>query len=177
MKKVKNISINQKGFTVIELLLYMGIFSILLLIMMQIFTSILYAHAESQATSSVEQDGSYIISRLTHDLHAALTVASPSLGTSANTLHITGSSLDETFRIVTSGSSQNLMVKNNSNPLLTEEPLNSRNTSINVSFTPIGNAAAGSKVTVQVVLTVTSTVPQTGGIAQTKIFQTTVQTR
>ena len=47
----------QKGFSLVELLLYMGLFSILLASLMQLFGAIIAVRLESEATSAVLQDG------------------------------------------------------------------------------------------------------------------------
>ncbi len=180
MKRKQNTFLNQPGFTVVELLLYMGIFSILLVVLMQIFTSILSVHAESQATSQVEQDGSYILARLTNDIHKASTIATPTLGTTGQTIHITGSGIDETV----SQNGTDLKLTNNTSS--SSEFLNSANTNVTVSFQTLGNVlsstpaptpAATVKYSVQIQLTVTSKIIQPGGIQQSKTFQTTIQTR
>jgi type II secretory pathway component PulJ len=176
MKKKQIKLLNQPGFTVVELLLYMGIFSILLVVLMQIFTSILSAHAESQATSQVQQDGSYILARLTNDIHKASTVVAPTLGTTGQTMRITGSGIDETF----SQNGTDLKLTNNTSSNF--EYLNSANTNVTVSFQTLGNVlsptpAVTPKYSVQIQVTVTSKIIQPGGIQQSKTFQTTIQTR
>ena len=170
----KNIYVKHKsgaGFTLVELLLYMGIFSILLVVLLQIFTSILSVHAESQATSSVNQDGSYIMARLSSDVRQASTVVIPTLGASSNSLHITGNAIDETYSV----NGGNLLLTNNSTG--TTDQLNSVNTTISINFTALGNSGPNSKVTVQIVLTTTSKIVRVGSNLQTQTFETTVGTR
>src|SRR3989338_7347848 len=48
---------SQKGVSMVELVLYMAILSVLLTILTSVFVSALDVQSESQATSSVEQDG------------------------------------------------------------------------------------------------------------------------
>jgi prepilin-type N-terminal cleavage/methylation domain-containing protein len=163
---------SKKGFTMVELLLYMGIFSILLVVLMQLFGSILDVHLESQATSSVSQDGNYIFSRLSYDVRQATAIASPSLGASGSTLQITGGSANYTYSL----SGNNLMLTNNTTG--TTDQLNSTNTTISsVTFKTLGNGAVGNKSTVQVIMTVKSKTLRKGGVNQTKTFQTTIGVR
>src|SRR5690242_20616871 len=100
------------GFTLIELLIYMGIFSILLLILTKMFTAIIDVHLESQATSSVSQDGNYIMTRLSSDIRKAKTVVLPAPGTQDTQLHIKASGFDETFQIITQNGNKNLVLNN-----------------------------------------------------------------
>src|SRR3990172_6790072 len=57
MLRIRN---SRRGFTIIELILYMGMLSILLAVLSQIFVSILNVQLESQSSSSIEQDSRYI---------------------------------------------------------------------------------------------------------------------
>src|SRR5438067_4427716 len=89
---------NQKGFTLIEFLMYMGIFSILIVSLFQILTSVLDIQAESQATSSVDEDGKFILSRLAYDIQRASAVAVPvSRGAQGNTLQLTIGGVSYTY--------------------------------------------------------------------------------
>src|SRR5579859_4809889 len=66
-KKLKN----QKGVTLIELIIYMGIFSTLLMVLVQLFGSIVNVSLESQSNSSVSQDSRFILSRMSYDIRLA----------------------------------------------------------------------------------------------------------
>ena len=68
---------DQGGFTLVEMLLYMGLLSILLLIFANIFTTILETQLSSQSTASVTQDGRFIYSRLIYDINRAQSVSLP----------------------------------------------------------------------------------------------------
>lgn len=164
----------QKGFTLVELLLYMGIFSILLVILLQLFSAILSTHAESQATSAVDQNGSFILSRLAYDIHYASDIVSPTLGVSCNwpttpTCQLVLS--NGTYKITSLG---NLTLTANGKT----DSLNSFNTEIiNMTFTTLGNTNPGSKPSVQIQFTLQSKIKRDAGVLQAKMFQTTVATR
>ena len=84
---IKNV---QKGFTLVELLVYMGLLSILLLILTQIFTTVLDMQLESESTSSVERDSRFIISILAYDIHRSTAITTPtSAGSTTNSLVLT----------------------------------------------------------------------------------------
>ena len=61
----------RSGFTIVELTIYMALLAVFLVIMTQILVSILDLQLESQATSFVEQDSRYILSRLAYDINRA----------------------------------------------------------------------------------------------------------
>lgn len=165
----------QKGFTLVELLLFMGIFSILLVILFQLFSSILSTHAESQATSSVDQDGNFILSRLAYDIHNASGITIPFLGNSCNWPIIPSCQLvlsNGTYAITSEG---NLTLTASGNI----DFLNSLKTTkiTDITFTKLVNTNPGSKPSVQIKFTLQSRIIRPGGITQTQTFQTTVATR
>lgn len=76
----------KKGFTLIELIIYMGIFSILVFIFTDIFVSSIQTKTEGEATSSVNQDANFILTKLEYDLNNATSVVQPILGQNSGTL-------------------------------------------------------------------------------------------
>lgn len=69
----------QKGFTIIELIIYIGLFSTVLIILTQIITSTLNLQLENQTISTVEQDSRYILNRLNYDIPRATSITLPSV--------------------------------------------------------------------------------------------------
>lgn len=138
----------KKGFTLVELLLYMGILALLLLVQTQILTSVLSVQLESEANTSVSWDARFIMARLIYDINRAeniVTPATPSAQTNSLTLTING--ISNTYSL----SGGNLLISNNLGP----DNLNSDATSIsNLSFKRLGNT--GGKNTVTFSLTITS---------------------
>ena len=165
----------QVGFTLIEFLMYMGIFAILLLALFQLLTSILDSQEESQATSSVEEDGKFILTRLTYDIQSAQASASaqaiviPStVGTPSATLKLT---IGNTAYIYATNSG-NLVVTNN---LVTNAPINGYDTTVsNVSFTRLGNPGGKNAITAS--FTLTSKTTRTEG-PEVRTYTTTIGTR
>ena len=95
---------SQLGSTLIELLMYMGLFAILLLILLQVFSSIIQVQLDSEATSSISQDGQYILSRLTYDILRSTAIVIPStLGASSSALTLTINNSAYAYIIATSG--------------------------------------------------------------------------
>lgn len=164
-----------KGFTLIELSIYMGIFSILLVVLMSIFTSILDVHLESQATSSVTQDANFILTRFSFDIRRADTIVTPAVtdpATTTSDLHLTSIAGDFSYQLT----GDRLLITNNASG--TVDQLNSVNTYVtNLSFTSLGSISPGTNTTVRIVLKMKSAVVRPGGNTQEEIFQTTVGTR
>jgi hypothetical protein len=78
MRADKNKSLKyQRGVTLVELLLYMGLFSGFLVLLSGLFISILDVQQESVDTARIEQDSQYLFSRLQYDLLRADDVLQP----------------------------------------------------------------------------------------------------
>ena len=161
-----------KGFTMIELLLYMGIFSILLVVLLDLLTMILGVHTESQATSAVDQDGNYIMTKLTYDIHRATTITPSTFAVPSNEMELTGTGFDETYAI---DGNNNLVVTDNTVTPAVNYQLNGPDTKASISFTPYGNT--GGKASVKIALILTSRITQKGGVVQQQEFDTTVTMR
>lgn len=150
---------SHRGFTLIELVIYIGLLSLLLVFIMGIFLSVLDIQLESQANSSVEQDERYIISRMSYDMSRETTVTEPALiGSQSATLQFSTSGNSYTYSLnndkleLTSGSEVN--------------ELNSYDTSITgLSFQRIGNGTT--KDTIVVHFTISSKTKRASG-PQTK---------
>ena len=157
----------QKGVSLIELIIYMGLFSILLVMLLQMFTNILSTQLESEATSSVTIDGRYILNRFTYDIRRSNSIITPSnFGASGNTLRVTGTGIDFSYTL----SNGNLLLTNNLTS--TSDSINSNDTSVsNLSFTKVGTSSGVSTVDISFTLT-SKTIKQTG--TEVKTFKTAV---
>lgn len=166
LKRIKK----TEGFTLIELVIYMGILSILVSIMSSIFSSIVDVQLESTATSSVNQDGRYILGRLIYyfqankvdiDNYNVLGIAEPEMHVKIN-----GNPTADVYSV---DSNRNLILTNSSGII----QLNSYDTSVsNFSATRLGSG--GSSDTIRVSFTLTSKVKERSGY-ETKTFQSTYQ--
>jgi prepilin-type N-terminal cleavage/methylation domain-containing protein len=72
--KIKNTT---RGFTLIELIIYMGLLSILLVVMSNIFVTLLETKKDAESTSAVDEDGRFIMARLSYDINRATAVTTP----------------------------------------------------------------------------------------------------
>lgn len=125
-----------KGFTLVELLLYMGLLSFLLAVLTSIFVSVVDVQLESQATSTVNQDGDYIISRLNYDIGRAKQLILPANPADQSpTLNILINGINYTYSL----NGQDMTLTNN----LGTFTLNSFDTIVsNLNFKNISNSPA-----------------------------------
>lgn len=158
---------NNKGFTLVELLLYMGIFSILLTVTLQMFGSVFELQLESQATSSVDVDGKFIINRFNYDIARASSISLPvTLGASESALTIVVNSQSLTYSL--SDGNINL---NNASTGTTDQLNSTETTASNLSLTRI-EGASGGKDLIQMSFILNSEVTQKKG-KEIRTFQTT----
>ncbi len=147
----------QKGFTLIEMLVYFGVLSILVGAMSMIFGAIIDTQLDSEATSSVDQDSRYILSKLSHDFSVAdkydqtipydAVTFPTTLGVGEQSLQMTVNSINYTYSLDANG---NLQLNDGTNTFV----LNSVNTSISgLTFTRIGNGTENDTVRVSFILT------------------------
>jgi len=139
---------NQAGFTLVELLIVMALFATLLTVMTDMFVSTLQVQTESEARSSVSQDGRFILSRLSYDIEHASSVSVPaSLGASGAALSIVVGGVTYSYAL----SGNNLQLTNSQGT----NNLNSSETTVSsLNFQRLGNAAG--KDTIRISFTVTS---------------------
>ena len=67
----------RKGFTIIELVIYMSILSVLLLFFTELFATLVNKQLETESVSSVQQDANYLLSRLSYDFGRASHISLP----------------------------------------------------------------------------------------------------
>ena len=159
---------NNKGFTLVEMLIYMALLGIFLITLTDMFVAILNVKAESESTSAVEQDGRYILARLAYDVERATAVSTPvSLGSTGETLVVTIYGVFYTYTI-TGG---DLQLTNN----LGTYNLNSSESKMSsISFHRLGNG--GGKDTIKINFTINSATQSNKGV-ESRTFNTTVGRR
>lgn len=147
--KTQKVIIKKRGFTLVELMIYMGLFGILMWILTDIFLTTLDAQAEVSSISVVEQDSQAIMNRLSFDAMRATAVVVPlTLGGTGASAEFTVNGNSYTYLL----NGDNLQIVVNGNP---GQNLNSSESIINnLSFTRLGNV--GGRDTLQVSFTVTS---------------------
>jgi Tfp pilus assembly protein FimT len=68
---------NNKGVTMVELLIYIGLLTLFLTILTSLFVSIFKLQLTTQSTSSLTQDTRFIIARMGYDIENATSLAVP----------------------------------------------------------------------------------------------------
>lgn len=156
------------GYTLVELLIYLGLFGILISVLTTIFFSTLELRAQSETISAVEQDGRYILQKLTQVIRDADAVISPlSNGESTNQLIISRVGSIETYQL----DDTDLVQSSDSGVV----QLNSDSTTIS-DFSIQRLGAVSGLPTLKITLTISST-GRVAGITQSHIFTTTVGIR
>jgi len=156
-----------KGFSLVELLIYMGLMSIFSMVLLDIFTTTLNQKLASESTSALSYDSRYILSKLSYDINNSDTITSPLLGVTSSALQFTASGSANTYSLIngnldktSGGVSMNL---------------NGTDTGIDaITFKNLG--VAGGKPTIQIVYTIRSKILVSGG-TQVQTIHTTVGTR
>jgi len=162
---------SQKGLSIVELLLYMGILSILLSVLTSIFVSALDVQSESNAVSSVEQDGNYILARLSYDVRRAESISIPASG---------GLPPTDNFGIAIEGESYAYTVDINGNLLLTNNlgtnTLNNYGSSVSSFAVERFGNPGGVEDTLKISFTITGRTIRVSGV-EAKDFETTLALR
>ncbi len=142
----------QNGFTVVELLVYIGLLTVLLLVLLDIFVTTLNFKLQSESTSSLNQDARMIMANLNYNIynsHSAVVVSSSKL------------SLDSGAKVYE---------LSDGNLLLNSVRLNGQNTKVDsISFTKIAD-------TIKVSYTVESLII-TSGAVRTQTVDSTIGLR
>lgn len=158
----------KNGFTIVELLLYIGLFTILLSVITSFFSLLVDSQLESQSSSSVEQDTKYLYAKLNYDITHAQSVVDPAnLGGIASSLTLVSNSVQSTYQI----QDGNLIISSGGN----SNRLNGYLTKINsFQVQRLGNSSG--KPTLKITIEVESRVFQPKG-AEKRLIQTTISLR
>lgn len=145
----------KKGFTLIELIIYMGLLGILLTIMSEVFIGILNLKLASESNSQVVLDGNFIQTRLTYDVHRAERIIAPDIGQTGGvlTLAIVEEGVEQVYQYALVGDALTITRGSDSDVLSADD---SRVTEFSV--TRIGNSEtlASAKDTLSFLYTVKS---------------------
>jgi len=163
-EELKNRKLKQRGSTLVEFLLYMALLSGFLIILTNIFLSIVELKIDSESISSIEQEGRFIMARMIHDLHRASSITTPASAgdTSASLVIVIGGS-NYTFQL--SGTDFQMT------DAVGISALNGSGTEISgLSFQRVGNS--GGKHTIKAEFSITSAEDRISG-SQTKTFKFT----
>jgi type II secretory pathway pseudopilin PulG len=167
--KIENFKLKiKRSFTIIELLLYMGILSIILLVFIDLFISMSRMRNEAEAVSNVQQDSTYLLNKFIYDIHQAKSVSVPATPLAqSNTLAFIKGGINYTY----SSQSGNLKLTDGTD----NYQMNSYETTItNLVFTRLGSGNAYDLIKIN--LSIRSRVKKQSGYETTSV-ETTVGMR
>lgn len=151
-----------KGSSLIETVIYTGLFLLFIAVLTEIFFSSVDIQLETEAHSNVGQDGRYIVAKLIYDVSRASDIVTPvNVGNQGNSLQIIINGVTVTYQL----NGTNLTLTND----LVVNQLNGYSTSVaNLNFARLGNSGGNNVILSS--FTVNSKTILTSGI-QTKDFQ------
>ena len=166
----KALPVGRRGFSLIELMLYAAILSVVLVVITNTFLSIVDLQLESQSTSGLAQDGQYVFLRLNNDLRQASAITAPTLGGSSSSLTVVVDGMNYLYQL--DGNSNLSLTVGASPPVI----LNSYQTSLSdLTFTHLGNGT-GEEDLVRINYTIISRTVRKSG-RESRSYQTTVGLR
>ncbi len=165
---MRNLIKKYRGFTLVELLLYMGLLAMFLVVLSELFISIMDVALSSSATSNLAQDSRFILARFSYDVTRAQAITIPAgLGQTSNSLRLIIGGVQYDYSL--NGTNLQLVTGVNT------DNLNGSDTQVsNLSFTKIGNPPG--KPTVKITFTIASHAQESKGY-ETQTFTTTIGTR
>jgi len=157
------------GFTIVEFLVYLGLLTIFLVILSDIFVSVVELKLGTESISSVEQNERFVTSRFIYDIHRASSITTPAtLGATSSSLVLVIGGVTNTYQL----NGTDLELTNNFGTF----KLNDSEVKIsNPIFRRIGNS--GGKPTIKVNFTVTSRAERPGVGFEVRVASTTTGLR
>jgi hypothetical protein len=159
----------KKGFTFIEILIYMGLLATFVAILGSLLFSILDVQLESVGSSDLDHDGQYLLARISYDIRRASSVSLPaSPGQSASVFNFIASGVNYAYAL----DAGNLVVTSGGSTL----NLNSFGTTVQTfSLTRLGNPSG--KPSFRVSFDLESKAVSLHQKSQTRSYQTTINLR
>lgn len=96
---MQNFSNRQSGFTLIEVVLYVGVTGGILLVVTLLFAQINESRVQNRTMLEVNRQGAHVIQQVEQSIHNADSVVIPSAGVSAERLELDGGQQAEEFRL------------------------------------------------------------------------------
>lgn len=156
-----------KGNSLIELIVYLAIFSVLCLVIIKSLVTSMTVYGQSQGYRKLQAQGELVMERITHELRQATSASITSSGVSPSTLTLTGkdtSGTSQTFKFDLSGANA-VQITTNSTVV---SPLTGGNIKASSLIFTTVSTSKGTAVKVNLTLTTTS------GYSVSAPFQTTV---
>lgn len=156
----------KRGTTIVELLVYMGLLSIFLVLLVNILVTTLSFRLGTESSSALNQDTRFIMSRLSYDLYNADNLTLPvTPGDTSGSLVLTLDGVQKTYSVDGNG---DLTETSGGVP----SKLNSTGTRVTgLNFERIG--VPGEAPTVKINLTLESRITLQGGVVESESIETT----
>jgi len=106
-----------KGFTLIELILYVAIASILLTVISLFLSTVIKSRLKQQSMTEVESQGLQIMEQITRTIRSAETINSPTSGNNSNTLSLGMSNGSQNPTVFESSGSQIQITEGTGSPI------------------------------------------------------------
>lgn len=157
MKKISSKQ-SEKGTTLIELLLYIGLISLLLTVAVNLFLDLGEFNLAATSQQNINNEANLIVARLTYDIHQATSISSPAnLGDSSSVLIFNAGTDTHTYSL-TSG---NLQYQSTSSATQSASVNSNRVSVTALSFSRVGNP--NGKPTIEVNFTLQNSQPTKQG--------------
>lgn len=89
------------GSTVVELILYMGLLSVFLLMLFELYGQVLSNQTRSASVSLVQQNANFVLNKLTHDIRQADSIISPAgIGASSSVIVLRNGGLNQSYQVI-----------------------------------------------------------------------------
>lgn len=140
--------IKKRGFTLVELMLYMALMASILVVLTEVFLSVLSIQAESSEVSNIDIDGRYVLARMFYDVNRADDIVVPaSLGQTGASAQLTIGGTNYTYGL---GANEELTILQNG----VSSKLTSPGTKIsNLTFTRLGNVGGENSLMIKFKIT------------------------
>lgn len=135
MKKATKL-FSQKGTSLIEVILYIALFSIIIIVVVDLLMASGSLKTESESQLGLQTDAAFITSRLNYEIHNSDSIMAPAtIGQLTNSLGLTTGSETHTFSL----SGSNLLYQKTVGATVTTANLNSNLTNVsNLTFQALG---------------------------------------
>lgn len=155
----------QAGYSLLELVIYIGLFALLSIVLMQSLMSVVRTYAAASRYRTLQTNGEIVMERITRSVRGAQTVATSLCGASSGTL-VTTDSVGSTNAFALSSGTLTLAVDGGAASPLTTSEVSVTTFTVCPITTPVGS---GTKVTLT--LATTDSTPTTAS------FYTTTMSR
>ena len=159
MRKLRKLNTNQQGFTLLELLIYVAIFSTIIGAIVGLAVLASGQKVSSQVTADINYQGEAAMALITQTVHQATSITTPAAGSSSSSLTLampTSAANPTVFSTYNDGSTNRLQI-NEGSPAVQNKLTNAHANVTNLTFTNRSLTGAKGSVLIQFTITYKST--------------------